>query len=93
MQPPALYVSSCNTLLKELTHSDLQSTVMPAVHKSLLRNPEAVLSALAGLAAGSALDLSPYLSELAKLLQGQLHLMSGSQFLIQRKMTNYNYYQ
>lgn len=70
-QPPTMYLTSCRALLKELSHSDLQSVIIPAVHKSLLRNPEAVLTALAALAAGTALDLSPYLAELAKLLQGQ----------------------
>ncbi|KAF2363096.1 HEAT repeat [Trinorchestia longiramus] len=72
-QPPSLYVHSCSVLLRELTHADLQSTVMPAVHKSLLRNPEAVLSSLAGLATHCNLDLSQYLAELAKLLQAPLH--------------------
>ncbi|XP_047737876.1 eIF-2-alpha kinase activator GCN1 isoform X2 [Hyalella azteca] len=73
VKPPSLYLSSCSAFINELSHEDLQSTVVPAVHKSLLRNPEAVLTALAGLASSSVLDLSQYLAELAKLLQAPLH--------------------
>ena len=53
-------------MLKQVTHDEFSSTILPSAQKSLLRNPEVILLAVAHLCAGVNLDLSKYAGDITK---------------------------
>lgn len=60
-------------LLRQLNHQEFSESVLPAAKKSLLRNPEVILKAVAYLCSGLNLDLSKYLEDIIKTLASPLH--------------------
>ncbi|KAG0719257.1 eIF-2-alpha kinase activator GCN1 [Chionoecetes opilio] len=60
-------------LLRQLNHQEFSDIVLPVAKKSLLRNPEVTLKAVAYLCSGLNLDLSKYLEDIIKTLASPLH--------------------
>jgi hypothetical protein len=56
---------SLSPLLKLVTHSELKELLLPAMTKSMLRNPEIVMEAIANILAGLSVDLSQYAQEVS----------------------------
>lgn len=67
-QPRPFILDQTRPLLRQLSHDDFKELILPALKKSLLRNPEVILEAVARLCSGLNLDLSQYVEELSKLL-------------------------
>ena len=65
-RPADWLVCQCSPLLRSLSHEEVRSTLLPAMNRSLLRNPEVVLGSLAGILFSLTLDLSPYVADLTK---------------------------
>ncbi|RMX46865.1 hypothetical protein pdam_00022068, partial [Pocillopora damicornis] len=59
-------------LLSHVTHDDFSSLILPALQKSLLRNPEVVLESAAYLISSVSIDLSKYALDICKNTVGQL---------------------
>ncbi|KAJ7333816.1 eIF-2-alpha kinase activator GCN1 [Desmophyllum pertusum] len=59
-------------LLCHVTHDDFSNLILPAVQKSLLRNPEVVLESAAYLISSVSIDLSKYAVDICKNTVGQL---------------------
>ncbi|CAG2110637.1 unnamed protein product, partial [Medioppia subpectinata] len=59
--------------LKQITHEDFAQLFLPSIQKAVLRNSEVVLNLIGVIFKGLSLDLSPYASEIGKLLASQLH--------------------
>lgn len=64
--PPV--VEACYPLLKLVTHDEFKSTLLPALQKSMLRNPEVILECVGVVIKGMNLDLSQYAMDLGKSL-------------------------
>ncbi|XP_068678677.1 stalled ribosome sensor GCN1-like [Montipora foliosa] len=60
------------SLLSYATHDDFSDLILPAVQKSLLRNPEIVLESTAYLMSSVSIDLSKYALDICKITIGQL---------------------
>ena len=58
--------------LLQLTHKDIKESILPALQRSVLRNPEVVFEFVTYLISALSLDLSSYSSELGKLIGTQL---------------------
>ncbi|XP_037791429.1 eIF-2-alpha kinase activator GCN1-like [Penaeus monodon] len=72
-KPRPFILDQTRPLLRQLSHDDFKELILPALKKSLLRNPEVILEAVARLCSGLNLDLSQYVEELSKLLASPLH--------------------
>lgn len=73
IKPRPFVLDQTRPLLRQLSHEDFKELILPALKKSLLRNPEVILEAVARLCSGLNLDLSQYVEELSKLLASPLH--------------------
>ena len=49
--------------MKLVTHAELKDLLLPAMSKSMLRNPEIVMDSIANIVAGLSVDLSQYAQE------------------------------
>lgn len=72
-KPWPFVLEHSRALLRQLTHQEFSDIVLPAAKKSLLRNPEVTLQAVAYLCSGLNLDLSKYVADLTKTLASPLH--------------------
>ncbi|KAG7170707.1 eIF-2-alpha kinase activator GCN1-like 1 [Homarus americanus] len=72
-QPWPFILEHTRPLLRQLTHQEFSDMVLPAAKKSLLRNPEVTLQAVAYLCSGLNLDLSKYVVDITKTLASPLH--------------------
>lgn len=71
---PRVYVlEQCKPLLHGLSHEEFSSMVLPSAQKSILRNPEVVLQAVAHLCSGLNLDLSKYVTDFSKAITSPIH--------------------
>lgn len=61
----------CYPFLKKLNHDNFKSSLLPALQKSMLRNPEVILEAVGLIISGLNLDLSPYAMDLGNSLIGK----------------------
>lgn len=50
-------------MLRLATHESFKATLLPAMQKALLRNPEIVLDSVADILGGLSIDLSQYVAE------------------------------
>ncbi|RWS09505.1 Translational activator GCN1-like protein [Dinothrombium tinctorium] len=64
--------------IKQITHEEFKEKVLPAIHRSVLRNPEVVLEFIPTLIGNLSLDLSPYAFEIGKMFATQLHSKEDS---------------
>lgn len=70
---PAVYiVDESRALLKQLTHDEFKSQLLPAVQKAMLRNPEVILECVGHIVSALSLDLSQYAADIGKSLAGKL---------------------
>ena len=70
---PAVYVvDECRALLRQLTHDEFKNQLLPAVQKSMLRNPEIILECVAHIVSAVSLDLSQYAADIGKSLAGKI---------------------
>ncbi|CAH3879772.1 unnamed protein product [Pieris brassicae] len=46
LRPNPNYIRSCSDLLHNLLNSDIQDTLLPALHKAMLRSPETIIEAV-----------------------------------------------
>lgn len=69
---PSIYiVDECRPLLRQLTHDEFKSQLLPAIQKAMLRNPEIILECVGHIISGLSLDLSQYASDIGKSLAGK----------------------
>lgn len=53
--------------MRSVTHAELKDLLLPAMTKSMLRNPEVVMASIANIVAGLSIDLSQYAQEVTRL--------------------------
>lgn len=76
---PQLYVvEAAEPFLRRLTHDDFKDQLLPALQKSMLRNPEIIIDSVAHILSGLSLDLSRYSEEISKGLFANLHSKEDS---------------
>lgn len=73
LQPWQFVLEQTYPLLRQLNHQEFSESVLPAAKKSLLRNPEVILKAVAYLCSGLNLDLSKYLEDIIKTLASKFN--------------------
>ena len=73
IKTPNFVLTGLQPLLKTVTHDDFKTTLLPPMLKAMLRNPEMVLKSISLILAKVCLDLSQYVTELAKPFGTQLH--------------------
>lgn len=64
--------------LKQIDHDDFSKSVLPALQKALLRNPEIIFNLTPNILKGLSLDLSPYALDLGKLFATNLYSKDDS---------------
>lgn len=72
-KPSSHIIESCNALVRQITHEEFQSFVLPSIQKALLRNPEIIFETVSSILISVSLDLSKYSLELGKSLGAHLH--------------------
>ena len=60
-------------LLRHVTHEEFKASLLPAIQKAMLRNPEIVLLSVAHILDGLNIDLSQYVEEFKKSFGTNLH--------------------
>ena len=70
-RPPGSTLLACRLLLVHVDHAMFKETVLPAVDRAMLRNPEVQLEAYAALLDSVTLDLSAYVENLGKHLASE----------------------
>ncbi|GBM59452.1 eIF-2-alpha kinase activator GCN1 [Araneus ventricosus] len=66
-------LESCSSLLRQITHNEFKTSVLPSIQKVLLRNPEIIFETVNSIITGVSLDLSQYALDLGKSLGAHLH--------------------
>ena len=74
-RPPVATLTACRPLLVLFDHDIFKETVLPAVDRAMLRNPEVQLEAYSALLDGVTIDLSPYVDSLGKHLASKCRPM------------------
>lgn len=72
IRPNPFLIEACKTLLVELTHEDFKNTLLPALQKAMLRNPELIIEAVGLVLENLSFDLSPFALEIMKNLGGKI---------------------
>ncbi|XP_043572024.1 eIF-2-alpha kinase activator GCN1 [Chiloscyllium plagiosum] len=71
-KPPKYLLERCEPLLRHVSHEEFKSSLLPTMHKSILRSPENVIETVSYLLSSVTLDLSQYAVDIAKGLASQL---------------------
>ncbi|XP_031350613.1 eIF-2-alpha kinase activator GCN1-like [Photinus pyralis] len=66
-------IEACYPMLKRLNHEQFKSTLLPALQKAMLRNPEIIIECVGLILAGVTIDLSQYALDVSKGLITNLH--------------------
>ncbi|GIY00789.1 eIF-2-alpha kinase activator GCN1 [Caerostris extrusa] len=66
-------LETCSSLLRQITHNEFKTFILPALQKVLLRNPEIIFETVYTLISGVSLDLSQYALDLGKSIGTHLH--------------------
>ncbi|XP_051887942.1 eIF-2-alpha kinase activator GCN1 [Pristis pectinata] len=72
IKPPKYLLERCQPLLRHVSHQEFKDSLLPMVHKSILRSPENVIETISYLLSSVTLDLSQYAVDIAKGLASQL---------------------
>ncbi|XP_072911784.1 stalled ribosome sensor GCN1 [Hemitrygon akajei] len=72
IKPPKYLLERCQPLLRHVSHQEFKDTLLPMVHKSILRSPENVIETISYLLSSVNLDLSQYAVDIVKGLASQL---------------------
>lgn len=67
-KPLPAVIEGCYSFLKLLNHDEFKATLLPALQKAMLRNPEVILECVGIVITGLSLDLSRYSADLGKSL-------------------------
>ncbi|XP_067861626.1 stalled ribosome sensor GCN1 [Heptranchias perlo] len=71
-KPPKYLLELCEPLLRHVSHQEFKDSLLPTMHKSILRSPENVIETISYLLSSVTLDLSQYAVDIAKGLASQL---------------------
>ncbi|KAJ1530782.1 hypothetical protein ONE63_005633 [Megalurothrips usitatus] len=72
-KPSSYVVDESRALLRQLSHDEFKSQLLPAVQKAMLRNPEIILECVGHIISALSLDLSQYAVDIGKSLASNLH--------------------
>lgn len=72
IKPPKYLLERCEPLLRHVSHQEFKGSLLPTVHKSILRSPENVIETISYLLSSVTLDLSQYAVDIVKGLASQL---------------------
>ncbi|GFU29456.1 eIF-2-alpha kinase activator GCN1 [Nephila pilipes] len=72
-KPPPHVLESCNSLLRQIIHSEFKNIILPSLQKVLLRNPEIIFETVYTIISSVSLDLSQYALDLGKNIGAHLH--------------------
>lgn len=70
-RPNANYIKGCSVLLRLLTQGEVQDTLLPALHKSMLRSPETIIQAVGEVLDNLEVDLDGIAVDIGKSLIGK----------------------
>ncbi|XP_042907743.1 stalled ribosome sensor GCN1 [Parasteatoda tepidariorum] len=73
IKPQLHILESCSSLLRQVTHDDFKSILLPSLQKALLRNPEIIFETVCKILSSVSLDLSQYALDIGKSLGVHLH--------------------
>lgn len=76
-KPIKTVIVACYPLMKTVNHDQFKTTLLPALQKAMLRNPEIIIECVGFVISGVDLDLSLYASDIGKSLIGK-HYCSSS---------------
>lgn len=69
-KPSPAVLKGCYPFLKRVNHEHFKTSLLPALQKAMLRNPEIILECVALTISGLNLDLSQYAMDLGNTLIG-----------------------
>lgn len=61
-------IKACYPLLKNVNHNQFKTSLLPALQKSMLRNPEIIIECVGLVISGMSIDLSQYALDIGKTL-------------------------
>lgn len=70
IRPNSNYIKGCSDLLRQLQKSEVQETLLPALHKAMLRSPETIIQAVGEVVANLDIDLDGIIVDIGKGLIG-----------------------
>lgn len=70
-RPNSNYIKACKDLLALLQKEELQETLLPALHKAMLRSPEVIIDAVGVVFATLTLELNDLTLDIGKSLIGE----------------------
>ncbi|XP_026329507.1 eIF-2-alpha kinase activator GCN1 isoform X2 [Hyposmocoma kahamanoa] len=73
IRPNSNYIKGCGDLLRQLQKSEVQETLLPALHKAMLRSPETIIQAVGEVVANLSVHLDGIIVDIGKGLIGNLH--------------------
>lgn len=75
-RPNANYIKGCAVLLQLLSKAEVQDTLLPALHKSMLRSPETIIQAVGEVLESLEIQLDGSAIEIGKSLIGKLMIIN-----------------
>ncbi|KAK2714491.1 hypothetical protein QYM36_008896 [Artemia franciscana] len=72
-KPPEHVLQVASEFLKYLSHDEFKKSVLPALQKAILRNPEMIMEAFSFVLGAVSIDLSQYAAEIGKAITGPIH--------------------
>ncbi|XP_049938173.1 eIF-2-alpha kinase activator GCN1 [Schistocerca serialis cubense] len=72
-KPSLFLIEESRPLLRHVTHEEFKQTLLPAMQKAMLRNPEVILECIGYVLVGLSIDLSQYAKDIGKNLAANLH--------------------
>lgn len=73
VKPNGNYIPACTILLSSIEQNEFKSAVLPALQRSMLRNPELVLNSVGSILSIVEVNVNEYAADLAKVLAQHLH--------------------
>lgn len=81
-RPNANYINACSSLLRLLDKDEVQNTLLPALHKAMLRSPETIIVAVGEVVSNLDIYLDGIAVDIGKSLIGEFFLF----YIIPSKM-------
>ncbi|CAH0556041.1 unnamed protein product [Brassicogethes aeneus] len=72
-RPSENIIKSCYPLLEQMNNDQFKTLLLPAIQKSMLRNPEVILKCVGLIITGCKIDMSPYALDIGNSLIANLH--------------------
>lgn len=70
-----MLIEGCRDFLVEVTSDDFKIAILPALQKSMLRNPEIIIEAIGYVIMNMECDLNPFAVDITKNLIGMLQFL------------------